>query len=152
MKVVMNPDRGLQLPACPANLRVKSRVTCCGLALGSGSAAGRRQSSVGELSRWLFAAQLRSLLGHLEPRNLFSAGVRAAGGGRAGDRSRPGAAGDSQPPGAAASGRVGASVYARRAPTGLASRGGTVEGSGQAYTSERLCFVPPEGETWAWGL
>lgn len=35
------------------------------------------------LSRWLAPAHLRSLLGRLEPRSLFSVGVRAAGGGRA---------------------------------------------------------------------
>lgn len=42
-----------------------------------------RRGAFVALSRWLCSVQPSSLLGHLEPRSLFSAGSRAAGGGRA---------------------------------------------------------------------
>lgn len=48
--VVTRSDLGLQLPACPAEPLVKSRATCDGLGVVCGSAAGWRQSSVGERS------------------------------------------------------------------------------------------------------
>lgn len=80
----------------------------------AGLCFGCRPSAVlsrksGASSPWLFSAQLRSPLGHLEPRSLFNVAVRAAGGGRAGDGPRPGAAGGGLSPGAPRpGGRVGA--------------------------------------------
>lgn len=110
-----------------------------------------RRGAFVALSRWLGSAQPGSLLGHLEPRSLFSAEVRAAGGGQAGDRPRPGGAEDSLSSGAPRPGaRVGALFHpsgargtpegspseprstVRREPAGLAFRGGTMGRSGQA--------------------
>ncbi|EDL41140.1 RIKEN cDNA 4833439L19, isoform CRA_a, partial [Mus musculus] len=80
-------DLGLQLPACPADLRVRSRATCDSLGVvwgfGCRPATVLRRGAFVALSRWLCSVQPSSLLGHLEPRSLFSAGSRAAGGGRA---------------------------------------------------------------------
>lgn len=97
-------DLGLQLPACPADLRVRSRATCDSLGVvwgfGCRPATVLRRGAFVALSRWLCSVQPSSLLGHLEPRSLFSAGSRAAGGGRAGNRPRPGGAGGSLSSGA----------------------------------------------------
>lgn len=68
----MSPGRGLQLPARPANRRVKSRATCCGIGLGCASAAGRRQCSVKSESR---AHHGSSLLSSAAPWAIWSLGA-----------------------------------------------------------------------------
>lgn len=94
------------------------------------------------LSRWLGSVRPSSLLGHLEPRSLFSAEVRAAGGGQAGDRPRPGGAGGSLSSGAPRpGGRVGALFH----PSGALGTPERFPSKPRSTRSPRTCRLSLEG-------